>query len=93
MKYSRPPKGEFSERSLEVTKRLGYKTFLWSFAYKDWIVDQQPDKTEAYNKITKFAHGGEIMLLHSVSSTNTEILGDLIDGLQAEGYTFSTPSV
>lgn len=89
MKCSRPPKGEFSERSLEVTKRLGYTTYLWSFAYKDWETNAQPDPEEAYARIMKFAHGGEIMLLHSVSSTNASILGRVIDDLMAEGYTFA----
>ena len=32
------------------------------------------------------AHGGEILLLHSVSSTNAQILGDLIDALREKGY-------
>lgn len=36
MKYMRPPRGEFSERTLIDTANLGYKTVMWSFAYKDW---------------------------------------------------------
>ena len=35
MKYIRPPKGEFSERTLKITNSLGYKTVMWSFAYED----------------------------------------------------------
>lgn len=84
--YSRPPEGLFSAQSLAFTQSIGYKSFLWSFAYKDWEVNNQPDPEAAFQKITEHPHGGEIMLLHSVSSTNAQILGRVIDKLQADGY-------
>ena len=43
MKYIRPPKGEFSEQSINITNSLGYKTVMWSFAYADWDEKKQPD--------------------------------------------------
>lgn len=93
MNYSRPPKGEFSERSLAVTQRLGYDSFLWSFAYADWDPANQPNEEEAFKRITESAHGGEVMLLHSVSETNANILGRVIDDLQAKGYVLTVPTV
>ncbi|MBQ8176829.1 MAG: polysaccharide deacetylase family protein [Oscillospiraceae bacterium] len=93
MTLFRPPCGEYSEQSMAVCNELGYKTLLWSFAYPDWDVNNQPDPTAAYDKVTKAAHGGEIMLLHSVSSTNAEILGKVIDSLKEQGYTLTTPKV
>ena len=36
MQFIRPPKGEFSERTLDITNSLGYTTVMWSFAYDDW---------------------------------------------------------
>lgn len=30
MKYIRPPKGEYSERTVNFTNTLGYKTVMWS---------------------------------------------------------------
>ncbi|MDD6825481.1 MAG: polysaccharide deacetylase family protein [Oscillospiraceae bacterium] len=86
MQYLRPPCGEFSEKSLEITKSLGYKTIMWSFAYVDWNADNQPAPEEALNKMLDSAHGGAIYLLHSVSSTNAEVLGQMIDGLREKGY-------
>ena len=53
----------------------------------DWKTDAQPDPAEALERLVSHAHGGEILLLHSVSSTNAAILGDLIDQLRAAGYT------
>ena len=80
MKYIRPPKGEFSEKSLAVTNSLGYKTVMWSFAYEDWNEDKQPDETKAKEKILNNLHNGEIMLLHGNSKTNTNILDSIIRG-------------
>ncbi len=88
MTLFRPPEGKFSEQSLALGKVLGYKNILWSFAYADYDVNNQPEKQAALDKIVKRAHNGEIMLLHAVSKTNTEILGDVIDQLRDKGYTF-----
>lgn len=86
MQYLRPPCGEYSEASLAAAQRLGYKTVFWSFAYVDWLVDQQPDPAQAYSRMTEAAHGGGIYLLHSVSATNCAVLGDVIDSLRQQGY-------
>ncbi|MCD7804614.1 MAG: polysaccharide deacetylase family protein [Oscillospiraceae bacterium] len=88
MTLFRPPKGEYSELSLAVTGDLGYETVLWSFAYADWDVDNQPDPEESLKKLIDRAHPGAIYLLHSVSETNAEILGDFIDAMLEEGYSF-----
>ncbi len=87
MQFFRFPCGEYSEQALKTVNDCGYKTVFWSFAYVDWKTDAQPDKNEAICKLLNSAHGGEILLLHSVSSTNAEILGDVIDGLREKGFT------
>ena len=90
MKYIRPPMGEFSEKSINVTNSLGYKTVMWSFAYEDWNEDKQPDETLAKQKILDNVHNGEIMLLHGNSKTNTNILGDIIKEIKNMGYEFKS---
>ena len=90
MKYMRPPKGEFSERTLSITESLGFKTVMWSFAYVDWNEDSQPDNDEALNKILSNLHNGEIMLLHATSKTNSEIMGQIIEGTQNQGFQFKS---
>ncbi len=87
----RPPMGEYSEQSLAVTQSCGYRTVLWSYAYADWDSKKQMSPSVALEKVKKAVHPGCIYLLHSVSSTNASILGDLIDSLKAEGYTFDIP--
>ena len=89
-KYFRPPMGKYSKKSLEMTKALGYKSIFWSFAYKDWLVDDQPSESFAIEKIKKGAHPGGILLLHAVSNTNTKIMKQVLSDLQAEGYVFKS---
>lgn len=87
----RPPMGEYSEQSLAITQSCGYRTVLWSYAYADWDSKKQMSPLAALEKVKKAVHPGCIYLLHSVSSTNASILGDLIDNLKAEGYSFDIP--
>lgn len=89
MTLFRPPMGEFSERTLAITQSMGYKSVFWSYAYADWDPDNQMDPQKALEKVTKAAHPGAVYLLHAVSATNTEILGDFIDNLREQGYTLA----
>ena len=90
MSYFRFPKGEFSERSLQIVKDLGYKSVFWSFAYADWDPDNQTEENQAFTHICESTHPGAIFLLHAVSKTNADILGKVIDDVKKQGYTFST---
>lgn len=89
-KFFRPPMGKYSKNSLKKTQALGYKTIFWSFAYRDWLINDQPSEDKAISKITKGAHPGSIMLLHAVSDTNTKILKTVIEQLKSEGYEFKS---
>ena len=73
-----------------MAQELGYQTVFWSLAYVDWYVDQQPTQEEAYAKLLPRIHPGAVVLLHSTSKTNAEILDDLLTKWEQEGYTFGT---
>ena len=90
MKYIRPPKGEFSERTLDYTNSLGYKTVMWSLAYDDW--DEAKQGREAYgkSKVIENVHNGAVILLHSNSKDNSNILNDVIKEIRNMGYEFDT---
>ena len=88
-KYLRPPMGEWSERTLYITHEMGYKTILWSMAHKDWETKNQPGKEATLKFINTYYHNGAIILLHAVSESNTEALGDIIKSLQDKGYRFA----
>ena len=87
-KYYRPPQGKYSETNLKMAKDLGYKTFFWSLAYVDWYQDNQPSKEEAFDKLLNRIHPGAIVLLHSTSSTNAQILDELLGKWEEMGYQF-----
>ena len=90
VKYYRPPQGKYSLKNLEMAKDLGYHTFFWSLAYVDWNQDAQPTHEEAFNKLMSRVHPGAIVLLHNTSTTNGEILDELLTKWENEGYTFGT---
>ncbi len=89
-KIYRPPQGKFSEENLQAAKELGYTTFFWSLAYVDWYTDDQPTHEEAFDKLLNRIHPGAIVLLHSTSQTNAEILDELLTKWEDMGYTFGS---
>ncbi len=88
VKLYRPPQGIYSIENLEMAKELGYKTIFWSLAYVDWYENKQPTKEEAFKKLLGRIHPGAIVLLHSTSKTNGEILDELLTKWEEMGYTF-----
>ena len=89
-KFYRPPQGIYSEENLKMAQELGYKTVFWSLAYMDWKNDAQPTKEEAFQKLLPRIHSGAVVLLHSTSRTNAQILNELIEKWKALGYRFGT---
>ena len=89
-KYYRPPQGIYSDENLKMAQELGYRTVFWSLAYADWNNDAQPTKDQAFSKLLPRIHNGAVVLLHSTSKTNAEILDDLLTEWKAMGYTFGT---
>ena len=87
-KYYRPPEGVFNECNLIAASEAGYKTVLWSATYVDWDTKKQPTKAYAFEKLLPRLHPGAIILLHSTSATNADILHDLIAKCRAMGYEF-----
>ena len=87
-KFYRPPRGIYNTENLSMAKELGYSTFFWSLAYVDWIQDQQPSREEAFQKLLTRIHPGAIVLLHNTSSTNAEILDELLTKWEEMGYEF-----
>lgn len=89
-KYYRPPQGKYSENNLRMAQKLGYKTIFWSLAYVDWYESDQPTKAEAFDKLLPRVHPGAIVLLHSTSKTNADILDELLTKWEDMGYEFKS---
>lgn len=88
MVFLRPPKGEYSEKTLELTSKMGYVNVFWSFAYDDWAVNNQRGWEYAFEKVKQNIHNGEIILLHAVSKDNCEALNAIIEYVRSIGYEF-----
>lgn len=89
MKYLRPPKGEYSERTLALTRDLGYHNIFWSMAMVDWV-PMPGGAEESYQTVMDNLHNGALILLHAVSKDNTEALDKILKGIKAQGYSFGT---
>ena len=86
MIYFRPPNGAVNEWLLRIEAKLGYRTMVWSYTYKDYIVYEQWDYEDALNILKEHLHPGCVYLLHAESSTNAEILPEFIDWIRSQGY-------
>jgi len=89
-KFYRPPQGIYSEDNLRLAKELGYTTVFWSLAHVDWNNDAQPEPEEALSRLLNRTHPGAVVLLHSTSRTNAEILDTLLTRWKEMGYRFGT---
>lgn len=90
MKYIRPPKGECSERTISYTNSLGYTTVMWSLAYDDWDENKQGRESYGKEKVLNNLHNGAIILLHSNSKDNANILDEIIKKAKEMGYEFKS---
>ena len=90
MKYIRPPKGEYSQKSVAFTNSLGYTTAMWSFAYDDWDENKQGREEYAKKKILDNIHPGAVILLHGNSKDNANILDTIIKEIKNQGYEFKS---
>jgi len=89
-KYYRPPEGVFDEDNLVAASGMDYKTILWSVTYVDWDTKKQPTRAYAFEKLMPRLHPGAIIMLHSTSATNAEIMSDFIAECHKLGYTFKS---
>lgn len=90
MKYIRPPKGEYSESSVNYCNTLGYTTVMWSFAYDDWDEKKQDREDYAKQKILGNVHNGAVILLHGNSKDNANTLDYCIKEIKKSGYEFKS---
>ena len=89
-KYYRPPQGLYSEENLKLAQEMGYKTVFWSLAYADWDNNNQPTREAALAKLQPRTHDGAVILLHSTSATNAQILDELLTYWESQGYRFES---
>lgn len=82
--YIRPPFGSWSE---DLECLVPMETILWNIDPLDWKVQ---NKNVIVNHVIKYAKNGGIILLHDSYKTSVQAALEIVDTLQAEGYTFVT---
>ena len=82
----REPGGEWSFRSLQIMKDLGYRSYFWSASYMDFGNDVSKEK--ALSEMIKLYHNGAIYLLHPKNKGNYEALDSFIKIMKKKGYHF-----
>lgn len=86
--FFRTPMGDYSQRVLKVVQDMGYTSAFWSIAYYDYDVNDQPGKDYVVDHFATYHHNGCIALIHNISESNTQALGDVLDLLREAGYRF-----
>lgn len=89
-KYFRFPGGVHSENAIDLVDSVGYRAVFWSLAHTDWDPQNQPGVEKSFETVTSRLHTGAVILLHSTSPDNADILADFIDYARAQGYTFKS---
>lgn len=85
-KVYREPRGEFSFRSLQIVKDLGYSSYFWSASYLDF--NGELSKKKALEEMKLRYHNGAIYLIHPNNKGNYLALNDFIKFLKEQGFSF-----
>lgn len=89
----RPPHGRYDARVVEIARRLGYRTILWSDAPDDAPKDNSEVPVAVIvQRVLTHAKPGGIILMHSGQYNTLEAVPQIVDMLRAQGYSFVTVS-
>ena len=88
-KYFRPPMGIFNEDKLNLLGDLGYTVFMWDVSYYDYVPDKDNGYAFALNNLLNKTENGSIILMHTLTKSNADVLAEAIDLLQSKGFVFS----
>lgn len=88
--FFRPPGGDYSKRTMQITKDLGYLSVFWSMAYFDYDKKNQPGIEYVLDHFEQYHHNGAIVLMHNDSDSNRDAMRDVILYLKEQGYRFGS---
>lgn len=83
-----PPSGSFSETTLEVADKLGYKVIMWSKDTIDW---RDKDQNVLYKRATSSPENGDLILMHPKEHT-LKVLPSIIEYYKSIGFSIVTVS-
>ncbi|MPN54545.1 hypothetical protein SDC9_202216 [bioreactor metagenome] len=70
---------------------MGYTTELYQVALRDWDPENQLSPEVTLESLLNQTKQGSIVLLHVVSSSDLEVLGEYIDTIRTKGWSFALP--
>lgn len=88
-KYFRFPYGKYSMHLLTLLSDMGYTSYFWSTAMKDWE-PRANGAEDPYNDIIGNLHDGNVILMHHASKENIEAMDRILKEIKSEGYAFGT---
>lgn len=91
-KYFRPPMGKINTAKQAILDELGYKVFMWDVSYYDYVYFDDKGIDFALKNIMKQTQNGSIILMHTLTKSNADVLGIAIDRLREKGFIFSNLS-
>lgn len=83
-----PPSGAYNDLTLEAAENLGYRTIMWTKDTIDW---RDQDQNLIFERATKNAKGGDLILMHPTEKT-VLALPNIIKFYQEKGFTLTTVS-
>ena len=81
-----PPSGSFSETTLEVAEKLGYKVIMWSKDTIDW---RDKEEETIYKRATSSPENGDLILMHPKTHT-LKVLPKIIEYYKSIGFSIVT---
>ena len=91
-KYFRPPMGKINQSKQAILDELEYKVFMWDVSYYDYVYFDDKGVDFALKNILKQTQNGSIILMHTLTKSNANVLGTAIDRLREKGFVFSSLS-
>lgn len=88
--FFRPPGGDYSRRTMQITKDLGYSSIFWSVAYYDYNQNDQPGVEYVLDHFEQYHHNGAVVLMHNDSSSNRDAMREVLIYLKNQGYRFGS---
>lgn len=82
--YLRPPYGDWND---ELECRMNLTTVFWTVDSLDWKLQ---DTSQIVSRVLKRTGNSDIILMHDIFPTSVEAALQIVDTLQAQGYTFVT---